>query len=101
MASRGRIVQPGTRNLTPEQKYSASIGKRMVPLREFSGRGHNGELQGPCVWHDMHTNTSYDGGENWETPPPDLPSGDQGKLPSYLPPSERYRDNFTKIDWSA
>ena len=101
MASRGRIVQPGSRNLTPEQKYSASIGKRVVPLREFSGRGRNGELQGPCVWHDMHTNRTVPAGENWEQPPPDLPSGDQGRLPSCLPPSERYRTNFAKIDWAS
>ena len=101
MASRGRIVQPGSRNLTAEQKYSASIGKRLIPLREFMGRGPHGELIGKAVYHDMHTNQSFDGGENWEIPPPDLPSGDQGRLPSYLPPSERYRYNFTKIDWSA
>lgn len=89
-----------SRNITPTQKYSASIGRRFLPLREFMGKGPRGEMRGQPAWHDMHTNTTYDAGENWEKPPPDLPSGDQGRLPSYLPPSRAYRERFAHIDWS-
>lgn len=96
----GRIVQPGSRNLTAQQKYGTSIGKRFLPLREFVGKGRDGALQGPCVWHDMHENRTFPAGENWQTPPPDLPSGDQGKLPASLPPSAAYRQHFEQIDWS-
>ena len=90
-----------SRNITATQKYSASIGKRVLPLREFSGKGRDGTLQGPCVWHDTYTNRTVPAGENWERSPPDLPSGDPGRLPSSSPPSKRYRNNFQKIDWSA
>ena len=100
MALRGRSVQPGSRNVTPEQKYGSSIGRRVLPLREYAGKGPGGELQGPCVWHDTYTNRTVPAGEQWETPPPDLPSGDQGRLPSYSPPSEVYRQHYAGIDWS-
>ena len=95
------MTDPGSRNLTPEQKRSTAGFKRFLPLREFMGRARGGPLEGPCVWHDTHSNKTYPAGEEWNVPPPDLPSGDQGRLPSYLPPSERYRQHYATIDWSA
>ena len=94
-----RISNTGTKNVTAEQKYGSSIGKRYLPLQEFMGRGPQGEMLGKTVWHDTHLNRTFDGGTGWDKPPPDLESGDQGRLPSYLPSSERYRHNFDKIDW--
>lgn len=90
-----------SRNITATQKYSSSIGKRFMGLYEFMGKDAGGEMIGKAVWHDMHLNQSFDAGEGFEKPPPDLPSGDQGRLPSYLPPSERYRQHYAEIDWSA
>ena len=90
-----------SRNITATQKYSASIGKRVLPLREFMGKGRDGTLQGPCVWHDTYTNRTVPAGDNWDMAPPDLESGDQGRLPSSSPPSEQYRQHYATIDWSA
>ena len=95
---RGRTVLPSV-NQKVEQKYSASVGKRFLPLREYMGKDHQGQMIGKAVWHDTYLNRSFDGGDAWEKQPPDLESGDQGRLPSYGPPSERYRQQYGKIDW--
>lgn len=96
---RGRTVLPSV-NQRVEQRYSETVGKRWVPLKEYMGKDRHGNMIGTEVYHDMHNNRTVPAGENWETPPPDLPSGDQGRLPSYLPPSERYRQHYETIDWS-
>jgi len=87
-------------NQTVTQRYGESIGKRYVPLKEYQGKDHHGNLIGQEVWHDFRSNTTLPAGPGWETPPPDLPSGDQGRLPSSLPPSEVYRQHYQAIDWS-
>lgn len=96
---RGRSALP-TVNQSVGQRYGTTVGKRWVALREYQGKDANGALAGPAIYHDFHTNRTVHAGEQWEIPPPDLPSGDQGRLPSYLPPSAAYRQHYEKIDWS-
>lgn len=84
-------------NQTVFEKYSSTGMRRFVALREAHGKIPGGSPVGPCVWYDMHANRSYPAGENWEKPPPDLPSGDVGKEPRAKPPGQAYRDNYQKI----
>ena len=88
-------------NISVAQKYSSSIGKRYLPLREFMGKDVHGAMVGREAWHDMHTNRTFDAGPNWENPPPDLPSGDAGREAFHHPPGQRFRENFGKIDWNV
>lgn len=94
---KGRIIQPGTKNLTPTQKRSTDGFKRYMPLREFQGRGPNGEHIGTPVWHDTHANKSYAAGPGWSQPPPALPSGDVGREPRCQLPSRAYREKYKAI----
>ena len=88
MASRGRIINAGTRNLTPTEKRATAGHARFLALRQHLGKDPvTREMVGPSIWWDSHANKSYAAGENWEKPPPDLPIGDPGRRPSYLPPS--------------
>jgi hypothetical protein len=82
------------------EKYSSTGYKRFVPLREFTHKDEQRNLQGPCVWHDMHAGKSYYAGENWEQGPPSLASGDVGRELRCQPPSRAYRQNYDAIDWS-
>jgi len=86
-------------NQTATQKYSSTGHKRFVPLREFVAKDEQRNLCGPEVWHDMHDNKTYYAGDNWEHPPPDLPSGDVGRELRCQPPSRAYRHNYDGIDW--
>jgi hypothetical protein len=71
-----------------------------MPLREIRGKDAQGNIQGPHVWHDFKDDKSHYAGDNWSQPPPGLPSGDPGGEPRCKPPSEQYRANYDRIDWS-
>ena len=96
---KSRMIQPGSRNVTPTQKYSTDGYKRFKALREFDGRDAHGNLVGREAYVDMHTLRAYPAGPNWQFDPPDLPSGDPGRELRCQPPSRVYRENFGKIDW--
>lgn len=93
----GRIHNVGTKNLTPTQKYGTHGYHRYLPLREYDGKNAQREHVGRAAWVDMHTEKSYPAGENWEKPPPTLPTGDAGREPRCAPPSAAYRANYARI----
>lgn len=96
---RGKIVQPGSANITAQQKYSTTGHQRFVPLRMFEGK--NPIDRGPVtreVWCDMHRGKIVGmGGKDWEQGPPELPSGDPGKELRCQSPSQSYRANYGAI----
>lgn len=89
------INAPASAKRNPTQGY-----QRYMPLREFTGKDAQRQMQGPPVWHDFQRNRSYAAGENWEQAPPRLPSGDPGGEPRCQPPSKAYLERYDMIDWS-
>ncbi len=89
-----------------EERVSQGGFRRFWPMREAAGKDRTGKMQSREVFVDM---LSGQGGNEkdvyvphehgWNASLPDLPSGDPGKQPIYEPPSQRYREQYDKIDW--
>jgi hypothetical protein len=92
--------------LSLDQKIGSRVSERWFPMKQALGKNADGSWKTADVWVDMRS--GRDGGEKtvayhedgWNGDPPPLPSGDPGKAAAYQPPSQRYRENFTRIDWS-
>jgi len=94
-------------SLTLDQKIGARVSDRWYPMQQALGKRRDGTWQTQEVFVDMKSGgpgrdplIAYDEA-GWSGSPPDLPSGDPGKAAAYQPPSERYRERWSKIDWSA
>lgn len=94
-------------SLTVEQKIGARVSDRYWPMSQALGKRADGSWQTQEVFVDMRSGRdgrdptiAYDP-DGWSGAPPDLPSGDPGKAAAYQPPSERYRERYDAIDWSA
>ena len=93
-------------NLSQDQKVGRRASDRFWPMREALGKDRQGQMQTREIYVDMHSAPAGeektihwgDGGHN--DTPPSLPSGDPGREAVWQPPSETYRQNFAKIDWS-
>ena len=93
-------------SLTLGQKVGARVSERFWEARQAVGKDAKGEMQYLESYIDMHS--GQDGGEKtfytdydrgWNGAPPNLPSGDPGREAARLPPSQRYREQYEKIDW--
>ncbi len=94
-------------SLTVEQKVGSRVSERMYPMRQMLGKDRHGTPITQEVFVDLRS--GRDGGEKtvyypdptlgWSDSPPNLPSGDPGREAGRLPPSQRYREQYAKIDW--
>lgn len=92
--------------MSVEQKVGTRISDRFWPMQQALGKDRHGKMQTAEVYVDMRSGvgggekTIHGGDGGWNDVPPNLPSGDPGKQAAYQPPSERYRQRYTLIDWS-
>ena len=92
--------------LTLDQKVGTRVSDRYWPLRQALGKDRHGVMQTRDVFADMRSGhpsgeaTIHWGEGGHSDSPPNLPSGDPGKELYHQPPSEKYRENFAKIEWS-
>ena len=93
-------------SLSVEQKVGARVSERWWPMREMRGKDRHGNPVTQEVFVDMRSGAGgeekqvYTPENGWDGSPPNLPGGDVGREGSGLV-SERYRENFSKIDWEA
>lgn len=96
-------------SLTVDQKIGSRVSERWYPLQQMVGKDRQGRPLTQEVFVDMRS--GQDGGEKtvyyptpelgWSDSPPNLPSGDPGREAARMPPSQRYREQYAKIDWRA
>ena len=95
-------------NQTLDQKVGAKASERYWPMRQMMGKDKDGKPITQEAYVDMHSHAGASGDEKlihfgqggWNDTPPDLPSGDPGRELRHQPPSQQYRENYGKIDWS-
>jgi hypothetical protein len=68
--------------------------KRFWPLRQFTGRGPNGEKHSIEGYRDMVTGKFYAPDKGWDGSPPELPRHEKGVE---VPSSKKYVDNYPAI----
>ena len=92
-------------NLTVTQKVGNRVSDRYWPMQVAAGKDRHGVMQTREVYVDMHSGAVgrekhiVETPHGWDSPPPNLPSGDQGRQAYTLPASPAYRRNYDAIDW--
>ena len=93
-------------NVSQDQKVGRRASERFWPMLQPMGKDREGRMQTREIYVDMHSapsgeeKTLHYGEGGWNDTPPNLPSGAPGVQACWQPPSETYRRNFAKIDWS-